>query len=260
MRKLSLKKIIECALISCSLFLLNPVSASAQWRQDSAGWWNTEGDSYSVGWRKIDGTWYYFYESNNYNEQGYMGHDTIIDGYYLNSSGRIEEPNDAVKAYINVLKDNAWQKNNKIIMDENGKSTISRNIVLDIDNDGVYDMIVQHGVCSADSTVSVLTYKNGKVNIQHIDCAGTVTLYSPISKVFLVEGGHMDHYFINGYTLQNNNIKQVFCVTASAEYGEDSNGYMVEKNRIYTIDNNIASESEVFDFFKKYSVLPYQIK
>lgn len=81
MKKLKLAKIMANTLVIASVFVLNPVGASAEWRQDSNGWWNTEGSSWSIGWRQIDGKWYYF------GQDGYMAHDTIIDGYKLGSDG-----------------------------------------------------------------------------------------------------------------------------------------------------------------------------
>jgi hypothetical protein len=60
---------------------LNSIGASASWKQDSNGWWNTEGSSYSIGWKEIDGKWYYF------NSDGYMAHDTTINSYILGSDG-----------------------------------------------------------------------------------------------------------------------------------------------------------------------------
>lgn len=79
MRKLT--KIISSILVVSSVLALNPIGASAAWKQNSSGWWYTEGDSYVTGWRNIDGNWYYFYRD------GYMAKNTTIDGYYLNYNG-----------------------------------------------------------------------------------------------------------------------------------------------------------------------------
>ena len=49
-------------------------------RNDS-DWWYTEGSSWATGWKLIDGNWYYF------NSDGYMAHDTTIDGCKLGSNG-----------------------------------------------------------------------------------------------------------------------------------------------------------------------------
>ena len=86
MRKLKLIKVIGNLLIAVSVLALNPIGASAEWKQDSTGWWYSNGSSYYLGWNKIDGKWYYF--NNN---TGYMVHDAIISGYTIGSDGaRIE--------------------------------------------------------------------------------------------------------------------------------------------------------------------------
>jgi len=101
MKKVRLKKVIASYLIAVSLLALNPIGASAEtsktvaknvtdtitkdvrgeWKQNSTGWWYEEGSSWYTGWKLIDRNWYYFYSD------GYMAKDTLIDGYYLNSSG-----------------------------------------------------------------------------------------------------------------------------------------------------------------------------
>lgn len=78
---MKLTKIMASILITVSVLTLNPIGASAAWRQDSTGWWYTEGNSWATGWRNINGSWYYFYSD------GYMAHDTNIGGYKLDSNG-----------------------------------------------------------------------------------------------------------------------------------------------------------------------------
>ena len=81
MKKLKLTKVIASTLLVASVLALNPIGASASWKQDSIGWWNTDGSSWSVGWKEIDGKWYYF------GQDGYMVHDATIAGYKLGSDG-----------------------------------------------------------------------------------------------------------------------------------------------------------------------------
>ncbi|NAS19439.1 hypothetical protein GND98_016655 [Clostridium butyricum] len=59
----------------------NATGTSSSWKQNSTGWWYAEGNSWATGWKVIDGNWYYFYSD------GYMAHDTTIDGYKLASTG-----------------------------------------------------------------------------------------------------------------------------------------------------------------------------
>jgi foldase protein PrsA len=64
-----------------SVLALNPIAASAEWKQNNTGWWYTDESSVATGWKMIEGNWYYF------NSNGYMEHDTVIDGCQLGSNG-----------------------------------------------------------------------------------------------------------------------------------------------------------------------------
>lgn len=81
MKKLKLTKLIASLLLIGSVFIINPIAANAAWKEDNTGWWYEDGSSWATGWKVIDGKWYYF------NSNGYMAHDTEIDGYKLGSDG-----------------------------------------------------------------------------------------------------------------------------------------------------------------------------
>lgn len=66
MKKLKLTKVIASTLAIVSVMALNPISASAEWRQNSNGWWYAEGSSWAIGNRRIDDHYYYF------DDNGYM--------------------------------------------------------------------------------------------------------------------------------------------------------------------------------------------
>lgn len=91
MKKLT--KLIASTLVVVSVIALNPIGVSAKLIGDSRyGWRYKEGDSWATGWRLIDmdtsigsKKWFYF-DSN-----GYMKHDTRVDGYYLSSNGAWNE-------------------------------------------------------------------------------------------------------------------------------------------------------------------------
>jgi hypothetical protein len=82
MKNKTIKKVIASCLLGLTIFSTNSIKANAEWRQNTSGWWYTEGTSYATGWREIEGKWYYFYSS------GYMAFNTTIDGYALSSSGQ----------------------------------------------------------------------------------------------------------------------------------------------------------------------------
>jgi hypothetical protein len=82
MKNLKLKKIVAVALVAMTVATVSPIGASAAWKQNSTGWWNTEGDSWSTGWRNIDSTWY------NFGSDGYMKTGWAKDNgtwYYFNT-------------------------------------------------------------------------------------------------------------------------------------------------------------------------------
>ena len=85
MKTLKLTKVIVSTLVVVSALVLKPIGASAEWKQDNTGWWYTEGSSWSVGWKPINGKWYYF------GQDGYMVHDTTINGYKIGSDGSWNE-------------------------------------------------------------------------------------------------------------------------------------------------------------------------
>lgn len=83
MNNRNLLKGIKNSLVIALMVVSCPIGANAEWKKDYNGWWNTEGSSWSVGWREIDGKWYYFYSN------GYMAHDVTINGYTLGSDGAL---------------------------------------------------------------------------------------------------------------------------------------------------------------------------
>lgn len=70
MRKLKLIKVIGNLLIAVSVLALNPIGASAEWRQDDNGWWYSDGSSWSVGQKRIGENVYYF-DANGYMSTGW---------------------------------------------------------------------------------------------------------------------------------------------------------------------------------------------
>lgn len=95
MKRLKLTKVIAITLVAASVLALNPIGASAEWKRDSSyRWWYTEGNSWATGWRNINGKYYYFNPTN-----GYMLHDTTVDGCFVNSLGEwIDDSNFNIKA------------------------------------------------------------------------------------------------------------------------------------------------------------------
>ena len=55
MKRLKLAKGIASILAVVSIMALNQIGASTEWKKDATGWWYTEGNSWAIGWKNIDG-------------------------------------------------------------------------------------------------------------------------------------------------------------------------------------------------------------
>lgn len=99
-------------LLSTTLLAGLPLGVSAEWKNNTKGWWYTEGNSYATGWRLINSSWYYF------DDNGYVEHNKIIGNYYLYSNGEGVALMDT-KIHIKMpmdwarIDDNSYMHNNK---------------------------------------------------------------------------------------------------------------------------------------------------
>lgn len=143
MKTTKLTKIIEGSLIALSVLALNPIGASAQWRENSTGWWYSEGSSYAKGLTQIDGKSYYF-DSNGYMKTGWindrnkyydnwyycysngeMAKDTVIDGYVIGIYGEWVEgvTKDEVEQYKKLIYEKMDIKSNQEVkVNSSGKN------------------------------------------------------------------------------------------------------------------------------------------
>jgi hypothetical protein len=127
MKKFKLQKVIINSLIVTSVLALSSIGASAEWRQDSNGWWNSEGSSWSVGWKEIDGEWYYF-NSNGYMKTGWLNDNGTW--YYLYNSGAMAK-NTIIDGY-SVGSDGAWIE--KATQNSSEQSTSTQNSLSGLSN------------------------------------------------------------------------------------------------------------------------------
>ncbi len=79
-----IKKLVSSLLIVASVMAMTPLGVSAAWKSDSTGWWYTEANAYSTGWKQIDGFWYYF-DNNGYMKTGWL--QDSGKWYYLDDGG-----------------------------------------------------------------------------------------------------------------------------------------------------------------------------
>ncbi|NSB24821.1 hypothetical protein [Clostridium saccharoperbutylacetonicum] len=59
MKKLKLTKLLAGTLLITSFLALSPIAANAEWKNNSKGWFYTEGNSVATGWRLIKGNLYF---------------------------------------------------------------------------------------------------------------------------------------------------------------------------------------------------------
>ena len=111
-----LKRIALSVVTIATIFTVNPVAAHAEWKQNSAGWWFANGDSWYTGWQEIGGKWYYF------RTDGYMAHDCYIGNYSLNSQGYW----DGLSQELSVKYPSNWTK----------ATTASGGIIYNLDKKG----------------------------------------------------------------------------------------------------------------------------
>ena len=84
MTTLKIKKVLLSTLVTVSVLVIMPIGAHAELKRDSNGWWNKDGDSYSIDWKNIDGEWYYF-DNNGYMKTGWIQSEN--KWYYLYDCG-----------------------------------------------------------------------------------------------------------------------------------------------------------------------------
>jgi hypothetical protein len=98
MKKLKLTKVIASSLIVASVIALNPIGASAEWRQTSSGnwWYANEHNSWDIEWSYIDGKWYYFYPETGYMATNTSFHTSYGD-FYVGSDGAWVQPTEERK-------------------------------------------------------------------------------------------------------------------------------------------------------------------
>ena len=83
MKKIKLTKLIASLIVIGSVFTLNPIAASAEWKGDNSGWWYEDGSTWATGWKLLDGKWYYF-DSDGVMQTGWQKIKGVW--YYLGGS------------------------------------------------------------------------------------------------------------------------------------------------------------------------------
>jgi hypothetical protein len=197
----NLVKVIASTLMLASIFALNPIGASASWKQDTRGWWYAQDNSWITGWKPIEGKWYYF------NSDGYMAHDTEINGFKLGSDGAwINTPIAAssekiVDVTVGTAEEfvNALGSNKRIIL-----------------KPGVYNLSTINQVNNSDNSVTWETVQDGKeLNLQNIH---NLTIEGMDSGKVEIKVAPRFANIINFFNVQNITIKNIVAGHTPAQY------------------------------------------
>lgn len=144
-------KMIALSIITVSIIALNPIGASAAWKQSNTDWWYTEGSLWATGWRSIDGKWYYFYQN------GYMAKNTTISGYKIYSNGVAEDSptkQENPSSYTWKIKGEAAADVSK-----DGPKDISKDVL----KNGSKDVSNNYYYIENDKVIGEMVYKNNNL-------------------------------------------------------------------------------------------------
>ena len=234
MTELKLVKVIASSLVVASVLALNPIGASAEWKQDSHGWWNTEGSSWSVGWRLIDEKWYYF------DKNGYMKTGWIYEGskwYYLYSSGAMAN-NTMIDGY-NIGQDGAWIQSTQ---DSSSSSEDAEKTAEEEIEDYGYQITKHLGLVSK-ITLDKSMFEDGKAENKQY------------KQIWSVQGVDKEDYYgkeitTYGFTVKNHPLEKKYKVDTNVYFmfceGEEIGGYSIPNNgltnEIYSDTGKTAEE------------------
>lgn len=219
----NLIKIIASSLILTSMFVLTPISANAEWKHNNKGWWYIP-DNCATGWWEINGNWYYFYSD------GYMAHDTVIDGFKLGSNGAWIKNDPAAseekitEVTVGTAEEfvNAIGSNKKIIL-----------------KPGTYNLSAIAQTDKSDKSVTWETVTDGKeLNVQNIH---NLTIEGMTSGKVEIKVEPRYANIINFSNVQNINIENIVAGHTPAKYEcnagvlkfSNSNGISIDNSELY---------------------------
>ena len=124
------------------------------------------------------------------------------------AAGNEENNHEEKEAYAKLLQDYQWLCDNT---DYDKVPNEVKFLQLDIDQNGVYELLIYHNTSSADAefTVSVITYNDGEISIEEINAGhGGYYGYDKENKVFATK--HLQQGFEVKilYTIEDNKIKE----------------------------------------------------
>lgn len=237
----SLKKFITVGVIASSMIMLFPVGASAEWKQDNKGWWNTEGNSWSIGWREINGKWYYF------GQDGYMVHDTIINGYKIDGNGAwIQNINNTTNntTNTNLANTTTTESNNMTNLTSNTDSSTKNSL----SNTGTINTgIINSGTMTNNINVKVEqdnSYQKQIQKTQEENKKNENAYYK-----YMLDGAKADLQEAQAQLERTKNQKSVQTLVKKADgtWGYD---YVVDKQELQRAEKNVSDAQRRVDYYQ----------
>lgn len=250
----SLKRIVAIGLIASSISIIPLVGANAEWRQDSIGWWNTEGDSYTKNqWKQIDGKWYYF------NSNGYMAHDIEIDGYKLGSDG-------AWIQNITTTNNNSNNVNNTANTNNTVTSTSNSNNMTNLTNNTDNNTTNSGGNITLNNTGSI-SYNNNSNTTNNVIVGNSSkeekNYYKELKKSQEQSNNAMKSYYekqlsqaksdLSEAQKELNNVQSQATVQTYKKQADGSWGfeYTANSNKIASAKQKVAREQANVEYYEK---------
>ncbi len=226
-----LKKVLTLSIALVAMLAMTPtIQAHAEWKHDSTGWWYTNGNSYDTGWNNIGGKWYYF-DNSGYmktgwvqdgglwyylHQDGSMAHDTVIDNYYLSSTGAwIDTSNTGTTAKgISVTYPSNWTK--KTVSGTDSYYLDDKGTNVNLVSESMQGLSIEDYNKASDEAVKkylnieAIGSKSGVVNGKNVRS----TFYNKT-----VNGKTVEVYQVFFY---NNNTAYVFTLTGLATISEEN--------------------------------------
>ena len=114
----NIKKLITMVLMTTSIFGVSTIPVHAEWKQDTKGYWYSDGNSWVTGWKQVNNKWYYFEPATGYMKiDGWLNYNG--QWYYLKPTG--EMANNETYRGCNFEPNGTWNQNYNI--DSNNTTT-----------------------------------------------------------------------------------------------------------------------------------------
>lgn len=227
MKRNFIKKTICLVLLSITLLGTLTIGVSAEWKQDSTGWWYTEGNSYATGWRSINNKWYYF------NNNGYMVTNNYVGNYFLDNNGVwVQNTNINSNNTTNVSNVNNVNSNNTV-------NNITNNI-----NNGLIN--------NTNITNNNVYIDNSSDKNDYINNIGTDKVFNGTTGFKKVDENKYS-YYENGELLKNTWKKfdegyRYFDKDGYLTFNKSIDGLSIDNKGTFIFNNDIYSSSRQYIF------------